>query len=1122
MRRRPTRLLYFTALVLIITLTLSFLQVPIAISQNSEEIISKLRELQEDVSTLPFDEAFENTHSARGQRKALTNKIKAVIHQIEAGAYKGAINKLENDLKNTIKAWITDAYEVSLIEKVDEIIRLIKGEMPPPFPDFSIEASPTTLTIAQGESDISVITITSLKGFSKLVELTVSGVPPGVTATLSPEQVTPPADGTATSTLTVSVDISATPGTYILTVNGTSKSRQHSVDITLEIIELPPPPHFSIEVNPASLTIAQGSSDTSTIIVTSLNGFESAVTLSVSGAPAGVTTAFSVNPVTPPADGTAISTLTIDVGTTVTPNTYSLTITGTSGDLSHTAVLSLTVTELPLEPDFEISAFPDSLTIIRGESDTSTITVTSLHGFSSAVTLSVSGVPSGVTTSFDVNPVTPPVDGTATSTLTVSVDVLAEPGDYTLTVTGTSGTLTRTVDISLTVSLPPDFSISAFPTSLTIVQGGSGTSTITVSSLNGFNSPVDLSVSGVPSGVTATLNPTQVTPPPDGSETATLTVQVDVTAAPSTYILTITGTSGTLEHSEDVTLEVTELPPTPDFAISASPTSLTIAQGDSATSTITVTSLNGFSDAVDLTVSGEPTGVTATLDPTQVTPLPDDSATSILTIDVSLTAAVGTYTLTVTGTSGTIQHEVDIELTIVAAPDFDISASPTSLTIQQGDSDSSTITITSLNGFSASVDLTVTSSPITGVTTTLDPTQVTPPADGSATSTLTVQVDESATTGTYTLTVTGTSGNLIHSVDIELEITMAPPPQDVTPPTVRIDEPENKSYVSGQVNIVVFMYDANFKRAELTINNTLIASWTPENVSTGLHSVSWDTTLPEYPDDLYTIVLSAEDEAGNPASKTHIVTVDNTKPTATIDAPAEESYVRGSVVIRVTGEDKNFHRMNLKIDDVSVENWTTGGSQVHAWNTVPYVDGSHDITLTVYDKAGNSEEVSITVLVDNTKPTIETPTWKPEEPSVGTLVNITVKVSDPQPGSGVRDVTLWYMNATMDVWQAIPMSLNVTSLNWTATIPAQSMETTIEFYIEAFDIAGNRAISEKVYEYEVAAPAGIPLAWIVAIILLILAATIAAIYFWRKRRRKKQGISSSRVENYKLTILLCF
>jgi len=114
---------------------------------------------------------------------------------------------------------------------------------PPPTPDFSISASPTSLTIQQGSSGSSTITVTSINGFNQPVQLSVSGAPSGVTATLSPSQVTPPAGGTATSTLTVSVATTATPGSYTLTVTGTSGALAHSTYITLEITTAPPPPN---------------------------------------------------------------------------------------------------------------------------------------------------------------------------------------------------------------------------------------------------------------------------------------------------------------------------------------------------------------------------------------------------------------------------------------------------------------------------------------------------------------------------------------------------------------------------------------------------------------------------------------------------------------------------------------------------------------------------------------------------------------------------------------------------------------------------------------------------------------------------------------------------------------
>ena len=109
--------------------------------------------------------------------------------------------------------------------------------------------------------------------------------------------------------------------------------------------------------------------------------------------------------------------------------------------------------------------------------------------------------------------------------------------------------------------LPTDFSITSSSTSLTIQQGSSATSTITITSINGFNQPVQLTISGAPSGVTATLNPQQVTPPADGSTTSTLTVSVGTATTPGSYTLTVTGNSGAIAYSTYITLEITAAPP---------------------------------------------------------------------------------------------------------------------------------------------------------------------------------------------------------------------------------------------------------------------------------------------------------------------------------------------------------------------------------------------------------------------------------------------------------------------------------------------------------------------------------------------------------------------------------
>jgi len=117
---------------------------------------------------------------------------------------------------------------------------------PPPEPDFSIDAFPKDITIPQGGSDNSTIIITSLENFSEPVNLSIIMKPDNVTTTLDPDQITPPPNGTANSTLTTLVEPTATPGNYRLVVMGESGRKKHLVDLALEITESSALGHESI------------------------------------------------------------------------------------------------------------------------------------------------------------------------------------------------------------------------------------------------------------------------------------------------------------------------------------------------------------------------------------------------------------------------------------------------------------------------------------------------------------------------------------------------------------------------------------------------------------------------------------------------------------------------------------------------------------------------------------------------------------------------------------------------------------------------------------------------------------------------------------------------------------
>jgi subtilase family serine protease len=210
--------------------------------------------------------------------------------------------------------------------------------------------------------------------------------------------------------------------------------------------------------------------------------------------------------------------------------------------------------------------------------------------------------------------------------------------------------------------------------------------------------------------------------------------------------------------------------PTPNFAISASPTSVSVVQGSNGTSTITTTVSNGFNAAVALTSSGQPTGVTVTFNPTSIAA--PGSGSSAMSIAVASTTVAGTYTITVTGTGGGDTHTTSVSLTVTAAAgaDFSISASPTAITVVRGSSGTSTITTAALSGFDSAVTLSA-SGEGSNQTVTFSKNPIAAP--GSGTSTMTVKVGSRASTGAHTITITGTGGGKTHTATVTLTVERA-------------------------------------------------------------------------------------------------------------------------------------------------------------------------------------------------------------------------------------------------------------------------------------------------------------------------------------------------------------
>ncbi len=656
------------------------------------------------------------------------------------------------------------------------VLLLVLSAMPPLavngqlLDTFTMNYSPTTLSVQQGDSGTVQITVTSINNFSAPVSLSFTDAPIGVSINFDNNPVTPPPGGGDSSTAYFSVDPSVPASTYQMTLVGSSGSDVKNYDFSLQVTPLIVPGDFGISVSPQVVNVQAGGSGAATVTITSINGFSGPVTLSSSGQPSGVSVNFSPSAPAPSPGGSADSSVSLSVANFVQAGSYPLTITGSGSSsyiIQHSTQLNLQVSS---PQDFTITVNPTSINIQQGGSTTATVIVSAIGGFSSPVGLSTSnGVPSGVQVGFSPNPITP-----GSSTMSINVAASAKAGTFNFQVLGTSGSLSHATTFTMTISQAsqPSFSLSSSSGSLSLSQSGTGSVKIVVSSVNGFSSPVNTYASWIgptPSGITVT-GPGPLTPPANGATSGTLTLTASASASVGNYLLSLVGTSGSLSTSTNIGVQI--LTGSGDFSLSLSPSTVTMIQGSAATSTLTIQSSGTFASPVTLSASpASGLGVTFATNP--LTPPVTGKTTTQVTITAAGTVGTGTYTVPIIGTGGSLSHTTSITVTVNEAetPDFTVVAGPNAISIAQGASGNSVIAVLSQSGFSSPVALSASwqgTSPM-GVTFNL-PSPITPQPNTVATSTLTVTASPGSSIGTYTLDVTGSSGALIHKTPITVQI----------------------------------------------------------------------------------------------------------------------------------------------------------------------------------------------------------------------------------------------------------------------------------------------------------------------------------------------------------------
>jgi PKD repeat protein len=670
---------------------------------------------------------------------------------------------------------------------------------------------------------------------------------------------------------------------------------------------IPPSPDFTISAtSPAAVN--SGQSTSSTITIASQNGFTGTVSLTDS-VPSGLTCG-AINPTTLSGSGTATVSCNANLG-----GSYALTLTATSGSLTHTTIATFTVNQ----PDFTLTASTPSA-VSAGQSSTTTITIAALNGFTATVDLTDTA-PNGLSCG-NISSATITGSGTATISCTAS-----NAGSYSLTITGASGSLTHSATTTFNFR---DFAVSA-TSPAAVSPGSTATSTITVSALNGFSGTVVISATA-PSGVSCgSLTPSSVS----GSGTATLSCS---SSTQNVYTVTVSATSGTLTHT--ATAAFTFGTP-PDFTIIATqPAPANV--GSSATSTITMTLLHGITGPVSLTDSA-PSGLSCG-------PMSTTSFTTNGTATISCSSSsASTYTLTITGASGSLTHTTSVTFSY---QDFSLLANPSSLSIYTGAQDVSTISLNLLNGFGSTVAVSV-SSP-SGLTASLDTSSL----SGSATATLTINP---TVTGSYTIVVTGTSGSLTRTTTVTVSVGTQISPV-LTAPSAEIVAQ------ASTISFTVTATDASIPTPTLSLSASGIppgASFSPvQGVSPVSGTFTWTPTTSVAPG-TYTITFSVTDGVSTTQTAVAIrVVSSNVLPIINVPGPqnatsggilhfiitaSDPTGTGGTIILSATGLTSNmafdpatgsftFNPSKAQAGQTYMVNFTATDSSNPAWSkteTVP-------------------------------------------------------------------------------------------------------------------------------------------------------------------------------------------
>ena len=475
-----------------------------------------------------------------------------------------------------------------------------------------------------------------------------------------------------------------------------------------------PAPGFTLKSSAASESVLQGKTATFTVAVAATGGFTGTVTLKAT-TPAGVTLSFNPVSVKPGASSTA----TVTVAATAAPGTSNIVITGTSG--STTATTSVPPTILGT-PTLTIAESATKIEVAQGSAGALQVTTTTGGSFSGTVALAVSGLPTGVTATWTNGSYSSTADGATTSTLTLKPSTAAALATTSFKITATGDGLTASTTASVQVTAAPAIAATLAPATISMLSMAASSMTVTVAPVGGVSlassaSTATFKVTGLPAGITGTWGAANLTAA--GALQAKLTLTggtsaISSSTKPAIAVTAVDSVTGkTYSATASATLTVTRVLPT--LVVTPAASKVALVAGQSGTVQVTTTTGGSFAGAVALSVTGLPTGVTATWTNGSYTSTVAGSTTSTLTLKSTTAAAVATTALKITATGDGVTGQATVSVQVTPAPAVSVSLSPAAINMQSTASQAVTVTVTPIGGVKPNASSTGSSFQVTGL-----------------------------------------------------------------------------------------------------------------------------------------------------------------------------------------------------------------------------------------------------------------------------------------------------------------------------------------------------------------------------------------------------------------------